>query len=450
MKTVSITVHNNKKLELFVEKHEDWFEVWIVGPIRKRRTLLDHHLTHDDLERFLEYAKPGDLVWCDAGITEIPAEKHRNAIEVEETIKQGTFWDFHGLDEMEASVRQALGLPASSMPSCHSVTGHLGAIALLSEDIDKTEWSVAKQAILGQWTDGVVTMSFEPDHKMRWSCADRQQPLNFGERVNGHAPDWWNFAMWGVALLNSKNKCGTHVSVLHVGKDELHIFESDHPHRMATVFNCLGRPEGITAETLEPMTARPKKVSRLAGIATPILRRLEQAVVDRNPLLAERLKPGLTESGIRQALNRANVKGAVEPIMELYLWRNGTALDEKIPMEATSFFPVDIYQFLDLETALNQLESMRQASTELQGMFEGTEAHSMFSDLSGQLFPLFSDGATGTIAVDLTPSKGNPVLVIELESTDPIRQAYGSFEEFIGDAIRANQETDALRCFQRE
>ena len=88
MKTVTITVHNNKNLELFVEKHEDWFEVWIVGPIRKRRTLPDHHLTHDDLERHLEYAKPGDLVWCHAGKAAIPAEKHRNAIEAEETIKR--------------------------------------------------------------------------------------------------------------------------------------------------------------------------------------------------------------------------------------------------------------------------------------------------------------------------------------------------------------------------
>jgi uncharacterized protein (DUF1330 family) len=72
----------------------------------------------------------------------------------------------------------------------------------------------------------------------------------------------------------------------------------------------------------------------------------------------------------------------------------------------------------------------------------------MFSDITGSLFPLFTDGGTGTIAVDLTSGKRNRVVAIEFESTKPVRQAYRSFEEFIKDATRANKDGDSLSCFQ--
>jgi hypothetical protein len=211
------------------------------------------------------------------------------------------------------------------------------------------------------------------------------------------------------------------------------------------VFERIGQPQG---NAVKPEPARPKKVKRIAGVATPLLRRLERAIIGRNPLVAERLKPGLPEFDIRAALSKANISGAVEPLIELYSWRNGTALDENTPMEETSFFPEDPYQFLDLETALNQMESMNQAAAHLRGMFQGTKARSMFSGFTGLLFPLFTDGATGTIAVDVTPAKRNRVVAVEFESPEPVRQAYGSFEEFIKDAIRVNKDGDSLSCFQ--
>ena len=216
MRTTVITVHNNQTLEVFVEKRKDGFELWMVGPMKANdRAVLDHHLTHDDLEARLAYAKPGDLIWRDAAASEIPKEKHQNAIEGEITIQQGTFWDFEKLHQ--------------------SVGGHFGAMALLP--MDRKESNASKKLLLGRWTDGVATLSMEPNHKLQWSCTDRRHPLNVGEQVHKHAPDWWNFAMWRVFLMNEKHKCGTHVGVLRVDERELHIEGVGGLHRLATVFH---------------------------------------------------------------------------------------------------------------------------------------------------------------------------------------------------------------------
>lgn len=218
MRATAITVHNNQEVEIFVEKRKDGFGLWIVGPIKGSRTVIDHHLTHDDLEAWLAYAKPGDLVWRDATASEIPTEKHQNAVEMEATIKQGKFMDYE--DWPEESQR--------------SVARHFGSISLLTTD--RKETNAANKAILGRWTDGVVTLNIEPNNKLGWSCSNRNHPFNIGEKVHGHAPDWWNFAMWRLHLMNDKHKCGTHVGVLRADEHELH-FEGGGPHRLATVFH---------------------------------------------------------------------------------------------------------------------------------------------------------------------------------------------------------------------
>jgi hypothetical protein len=223
MKTVAITIHEDTKVELFVEKRENGFEVWIVGPVQERRAVLDHHLTHDNLEARLHYETVGDLVWRKADDSEIPTEKHQNAIEAEKNIS--TFLDYESLNQ--------------------SVTGHLSAITLLSND--KAPWNAVKKALLGLWTDGIVSMSFEPGNRLRWSCSDPQHPLNVGERVHNHAPDWWNSAMWAVALMNNEHKCGTRIGVLQVDEEELHLFSS-HPHRIAQVFRRVGQVAGTFPE----------------------------------------------------------------------------------------------------------------------------------------------------------------------------------------------------------
>lgn len=179
------------------------------------------------------------------------------------------------------------------------------------------------------------------------------------------------------------------------------------------------------------------------------LQKLEQAIKTGNLFLAERLKPGLPESEIRAALNRAKITGAVQPVVDLYSWKNGTILDGETALEKTGFFPGQIYQFVDLETAVQNWKTMNDAAGQLSEMLQGTEAESMF-DLAGQYFPVFWDGATGSLAIDLKPSNKNRVVMIEFESTEPICEGYGSFNEFIADVIRAQTEGGTLACFQSE
>lgn len=132
MRTTTITVYNNQRVEVFVEKTEDGFEMWLVGLIKGRRIVISHYLTHDDLEAHLEYALPGDLVWREAMRSKLPEDKHQIAIEEEETIADGTFWDYDDpeIDEMEDMAREAAGLPPWS-GTHRSVAQHLLSVSIL-------------------------------------------------------------------------------------------------------------------------------------------------------------------------------------------------------------------------------------------------------------------------------------------------------------------------------
>lgn len=450
MRTVDIIVHRKERLQIFVKKHIGYFELWVAGPIKGRQMLLDHHLTHDDLEACLEYVRSGDLLWRDAERTEIPTEKHENAVEMEKTIKQRMYLDYNSpqIDEMEAVARKAEGLPLL-LGAHESVVDHLGSIAFLAAG--KEEVNAAKQELLGRWTDGVVTIDFERNNKLRWSCSDLTHHLNVGEMVHGYAPNWWNFSMWRLALLNNEHKCGTHVVVLRVDKKELHLLAAGRPQRIAHVFKRVSLPEEIAVSDEAVLSKRrPKKTVRVHNEGAPSLRRLEQAIVSRNPSLIEQMEPGLSESSIRDALNKAGVTGSIEPIVQLYRWRNGTRLTGREAMAQTSFFPMDFYQLLNLEDAIKQWKAMNEAANQLRKMFKGTKARSMFLDISTSLFPIFSDGFTGAIAVDLTPRKQGRVFSVDFESEKPVHLAYRSFEAFLEDAALANENGRTLRCFKEQ
>ncbi len=210
MRKVTIPVYASKKIELFVEKRKNGFELWAVGIVNGQRVVMDHHLTRDDLEARLEYAWPEDLVWRDTVHSEIPVEKHERTVQMEETIERGVFWD--GIDSNLASIR--------------------------SLDKDKKETAAAKKAILGRWTDGVVTFNIEPNKKLQWSCSDPRHWLNGWWQVKGQSPDWWNLSSWELhfmAGMNTPQVCGTHAGVLHVDDKELHI-RGGHLNRIVHVF----------------------------------------------------------------------------------------------------------------------------------------------------------------------------------------------------------------------
>src|SRR5437867_10627385 len=133
---------------------------------------------------------------------------------------------------------------------------------------------------------------------------------------------------------------------------------------------------------------------------------LEAAVFGRNPLLAEKLQPPLSDSFIHQRLQQAGVQGALDPIMQLYSWKNGTVMDTETALSETSFFPGLTYQLLDLETALQHLEELNQAAA----------YHPTLSKMAGRYVPLFWDGSTGYLVLDTTPSDHNRVMMFQMES----------------------------------
>jgi len=201
MKKTIISIHNNQNIEIFVTGDKKKFEVWFVGVCNGRRVILDHHLTHDDLENCLAYAKKGDLQWLKALPEELPVEKSQLANEMEETINRGIYWDF---EKSESGVWQ-----------------HFGAIT--SIELDRKEFNAAKKRLLGRWSDGIVILDLQPTNKLGWECRDPNDLLNVGKQVHGYAPDWWNFAVWKLVLLNGEHKCGTHIHVLRVDEFELHL-----------------------------------------------------------------------------------------------------------------------------------------------------------------------------------------------------------------------------------
>ena len=210
MRTVSISVYNSKTLELFVEKLKDHFEFWAVGIVKDRRVVIDHHLTHNDIETRLEYARPEDLIWRDADRLEIPAEKHQNAIEREETMARGVFWD--------------------------SVDSQINSYAFL--DRDKKDTTAARKLLLGQWTDGVLSFGIEPNDKLSWSCADHTHWLNrVAHHIGKPPPNWWSLnSRWALHIMNTEHSCGTHAGVVHVDEKELHLNVRGKMNRMVYVF----------------------------------------------------------------------------------------------------------------------------------------------------------------------------------------------------------------------
>src|SRR5258708_6233174 len=173
-------------------------------------------------------------------------------------------------------------------------------------------------------------------------------------------------------------------------------------------------------------------------MSTKLLQKLERALRQRNPILADRLRPGLPELRIRRMLHRAKVEGWAKPLLNLYAWKDGTEIDPGLTQEQASAFPGSVYMFMELETMIVHRD----------GFAEGAAYQPKMVQLVGRYFPLFWDGSTGYLALDLAPAGRGRVVLIEVEWEDPVREAYRSFDEFLKDAIRANLENDGLTCLQ--
>jgi SMI1 / KNR4 family (SUKH-1) len=176
-----------------------------------------------------------------------------------------------------------------------------------------------------------------------------------------------------------------------------------------------------------------------------LLADLYEAVSARSPSMRRLLRPGLREEEIRARLVDAGVEAPQEALIQLYSWRNGAQREAGLSNYDWCIFPKGIHHFLSLEEAVEEFKSNREAAAELVGI---TGDPTKLNEGASRYFPIFWDGSTGCLCVDLEPSKHGRVVMMEFESTEPFVEAYPSFEAFLEDAIRANREDDNLACFQ--
>ncbi len=214
MRTCAIPVRNNQVLEVFVEKRPIGFEVWTVGLVKKIRLILRHSITHDDWEQRLHYLKPNDLTWRDTPESDLPVVKHAVALEQEQQIiKRGCFQDSDNL--------------------IYEIANSLNIITT-----DRKAANIAKKAILGRWTDDVVSIVFTADSKLEFSLPrDEKHPLDMCMRGGRPVPNWWSFASWTLHLMHRSPEYvgGQRTNVVQVDERELHVY-SDQADRIAHVF----------------------------------------------------------------------------------------------------------------------------------------------------------------------------------------------------------------------
>jgi len=177
----------------------------------------------------------------------------------------------------------------------------------------------------------------------------------------------------------------------------------------------------------------------MTTISKETLAELERACVSRNPLLADRLRPGLPPAKIRSKLKRMGVSGEIEVVVDLYAWHNGTITDDKYVLSKKGIFPGQPFHFPLLDLAAAHFMGFRG--------FAATRPQ--LSEAVGRYFPVLWNGVVSWIAVDIS-GQSDRVVIIELEPTPAIREAYSSVAEFIEDLISANLEDRTLKCFSRK
>ncbi len=168
------------------------------------------------------------------------------------------------------------------------------------------------------------------------------------------------------------------------------------------------------------------------------LKELEAAIAVRSPLLARKLKPGLSETRIKRSLARERLEGDLEALLQLYSWKNGTLLDRELEEAKLAFFPKANYDFIELERAAADARFIREAS----------DFNPKLSVGIGRYVPVFWNGGTSWLTVDIKMGCHNRIVHLQSDNPQPYKEAYGSFDEFVTDAINANLSDAALRYFQ--
>jgi hypothetical protein len=70
-----------------------------------------------------------------------------------------------------------------------------------------------------------------------------------------------------------------------------------------------------------------------------------------------------------------------------------------------------------------------------------------YARVVGRYFPLLWDGSNSWFTVDLEPANHSRIVLLHTELGGILFEAYGSFEEFLRDTIRANEQNEPLAAF---
>lgn len=173
-------------------------------------------------------------------------------------------------------------------------------------------------------------------------------------------------------------------------------------------------------------------------MTTELLTAFERALQKRNALLVRKLRPGLAAPDVTSILEDTGIRGQVKPIVELYSWKNGQTIDLEVRRSGKGLFPGKAFYFPSLEMAVGHFGHFAAAA----------QTHPEISEGVGRYFPMFWDGGNSWFAIDVKASSHNRVVFIDLKSERPFREAYGSADDLIADAIGANEDNRVLRCMR--
>jgi hypothetical protein len=166
-----------------------------------------------------------------------------------------------------------------------------------------------------------------------------------------------------------------------------------------------------------------------------LLVKLEDAIRSKRPQLCDALRRGLPEASIRSILRRRELSDNNGVVIDLYSWKNGADASKA----RVSFFPHSMYEFLSLETAVVQSAVIQESVSAL--VASGTPIQ-MPKDTKNYL-PVFWDGVTGYLAIDLRRDMNSRVIEIEFEAEKPYREICKSFGTFLTEAARAIQADES-------
>lgn len=175
------------------------------------------------------------------------------------------------------------------------------------------------------------------------------------------------------------------------------------------------------------------------NITHDLLARFEAAIRGRNPELANRLLPGLPEGRVRRMLNKGRIEGAVEPIVALFSWKNGTIPNAYITPEQPSLFPGAVYMLAEVDLMIAHFIGFKEIAV----------SHPQWMQAVQRYFPLFWNGSMDYLALDLKPASQNRIVTLENKGDIFVREAYTSLEDFLKDAIQANENNEPLACTRK-